>query len=133
MVDNTLLDNDFDLGWWSVTPEKVQQYLQAVGDTNQEYYTHQLVPPLALAAYALGTLLQRLNLPPGAIHSLQEVDALHPVGFGEEVRATARLERSRRRGNLEFLGAAYWLENARGQLVQTGKSTVLITRPAQGD
>ena len=130
-MDATSLHRDFGLGAWTVTEEMVRQYLDAVGDANQQYYTHRLVPPLALAAYTLGALLKKLDLPSGAIHSLQEVETYQPVGFGEEIKATARLERPRRRGNLEFIGASYLLEDSRGERVQAGKSTVLIARGDQ--
>lgn len=127
-MEENSLETDIELGSWIVTEDMVRRYLSAVGDANQEYYTHRLVPPLALAAYALGALLQRLGLPPGAIHSLQEVDTVQAVGFGEEINSTARIERPRKRGNLEFVSASYFLENSTGERVQSGKSTVLITR-----
>lgn len=128
-LDAISLETDIELGVWAVTGYMVRQYLGAVADTNWEYFVHRQVPPLALAAYALGALLERLNLPPGAIHSLQEVETLQGVGFGEEIKATARLERPRRRGDLEFISASYFLDNSLGERVQTGKSTVLISRP----
>jgi hypothetical protein len=39
----------------------------------------------------------------------------------------ATVERPRRRGNLEFITAAIQLTDAVGQVVQTGKTTVLVT------
>jgi acyl dehydratase len=131
-LDINLTETDFDLGSWTVTQEMVGQYLEAVGDANPQYYAYRLVPPLALAAYALGALLKRLDLPPGAIHSLQEVETLQPVGFDQEIKATARLERPRRRGDLEFISAGYRLEDSQGRPVQAGKGTVLISRSGQG-
>ncbi|HZA23128.1 MAG TPA: hypothetical protein VFA32_11085 [Dehalococcoidia bacterium] len=123
-------ETDIDLGVWHITEDKVRQYLDAVADGSQAYYQHSLVPPLALAAYTLGSLLGKLDLPPGAIHSLQETETLQPVAFGEEIRATARVERPRRRGDLEFTTVSYHLDNSKGQRVQTGKTTVLVTRAA---
>ncbi len=124
------LETDIELGVWHVTEDKVRQYLDAVADGSQVYYQYGLVPPLALAAYALGSLLEKLELPPGAIHSLQEIETLQPVAFGEEVKATARVERPRRRGDLEFTTVSYCVDNSAGQRVQTGKTTVLVTRAA---
>jgi acyl dehydratase len=117
---------DIDLGCWKVTEELVRRYLDTTGDLNQDYYQCGLAPPLALAAWALGALLAKLDLPPGAIHSLQEVDTVQATKLGEEIRCTARWERPRRRGDLEFVAASYVLKNSQGEKVQTGKSTVLV-------
>src|SRR5918996_4519528 len=92
---------EITLGAWKVGEESVRQYLKAAGDMHLEYFEVNLVPPLALAAYALGALLEKLALPPGAIHSLQEMETLGPVEMGEEIRGAARLERPRRRGSLQ--------------------------------
>ena len=119
-------ESEFDIGCWHITEDHVRQYLAAVGDAQQEYYQLGLVPPLVLTACALGGLLDRLALAPGAIHSLQEVETLEPVEIGEQISGTARLERPRRRGDLEFTTFSYTLSSASGIKVQAGKSTVLV-------
>lgn len=129
-MEATSLETDIDLGVWHITEDRVRQYLLAVADGSQEYFQHNLVPPLALAAYTLGALLEKLSLPPGAIHSLQEIETVQPVAIGEEIKATARVERPRRRGNLDFITISYCLDNSNGQPVQTGKTTVLVTGTA---
>lgn len=125
-MDTVPPEAEITLGVWKVGEESVRQYLKAVGDTRLEYFQADLVPPLALAAYALGALLEKLALPPGAIHSLQEVETLGPVKMEEEISGVARLERPRRRGSLQFTTASYILQKGNGQQVQTGKSTVLV-------
>ena len=119
-------DTDLELGTWTVTEDAVRQYLGAVGDAQPAYFDCKLAPPVALAAWTLGRLLQKLALPSGAIHSLQELESCGGVHFGEEVRATAYPGRPRRRGNLEFLTTGYTLRNSIGEKLLTGKSTVLI-------
>ncbi len=126
-MEATSLESEVELGTWNVSEELARQYLEAVGDQCREYFDHSLVPPLALSAYALGALLRKLNLPPGAIHSLQEVETLRPVKFEESITGVAGIERPRRRGNLEFTTVSYALTDLTGQRVQTGKSTVLVT------
>jgi acyl dehydratase len=129
-LEATSLETDIDLGVWPMTEERVKRYLDAVGDDSQAYFHYSLVPPLALAACTLGALLEKLSLPPGAIHSLQEIETVQPVTIGEEIRATARVERPRRRGSLKFITVSYGLDNSEGQRVQTGKTTVLVTSEA---
>ena len=125
-MGTTSPQSEIQLGCWTITQDLVRQYLGAVGDSQLAYFDHLMVPPLALSAYALGGLLDKLPLPPGAIHSLQEITTVRPVEFGEQITAVAQLERPRQRGGLEFTTASYVLTNSAGAQVQTGKTTVLV-------
>ena len=119
------METDIDLGCWPLTEEKVRQYLAAVGDPPDLYLQYGLAPPLALSAYALGALLDKLNLPPGTIHSTQEMEVAGPVAIGQEISGRAVLERPRRRGGWQFITVTYTLQDSGGATVQTGKTTVL--------
>ena len=70
-------------------------------------------------------MLERLSLPAGTIHSIQEMEALAGVAIGEEIRGEARPERPRTRGGLRFMSVGYTLSRTSGEVVQTGKTTVL--------
>lgn len=119
-----------ELGSWELTEEFVQDYLGAVGDSLPLYTNHGLVPPVALAARALGSLLEHLELPPGAIHSLQDVAAIKPVAVGQAVTARASVGDPRRRGGMEFITAAVCVTDKAGTDVLSSKSTVLVVDPA---
>lgn len=125
------MEQDIDLGSWQLTEEKIRQYLEAVGDSPELYLQRGLAPPLALSAYALGALLEKLNLPPGTVHSLQEMEAAGPVAIGQEINGRAVLERPRHRAGLQFTTVTYTLQDGSGAPVQTGKTTVLT--PAGAD
>jgi len=114
------------LGPWIVTEECVRQYLDAVGDASSLYLETRLVPPLALAAYALGSLLEKLDLPPGTIHIIQEVETCGPISFGEVISGTARLGPSKRMGGRQFISVTFALANGRGQKVLNGATTVSV-------
>lgn len=122
----TFTGTELELGRWSLTGESVRRYLEAVGDDPDLYFRQGLVPPLALSAYALGALLEKLALPPGTIHSIQEMDAALPVSIGETVTGAAVVERPRRRGAWQFTTVAYTLKDKTGATVQTGRTTVLV-------
>ena len=124
------MESEIELGSWELTAERVKQYLEAVGDGPELYFQIGLVPPLALSAYVLGALLEKLALPAGAIHSLQEIDSLLPVSLGQHITGRALVERPRQRGSLQFTTVAYTLTNAEGVTVQTGKTTVLVAAGA---
>ena len=119
-----------ELGNWRVTEEWGRRYLEAVGDDRPEYLESGMAPPLGLTAWALGSLLERLALSPGAIHSSQELEVLCPVQWGEVISATASIDGPKRRGGLEFITASYSLEDGSGRPVLKGKSTVLNIDPA---
>ena len=119
-------ERDLDLGSFDAAPDLVEAYLRSVGDSLPVYHETGIVPPLYLAATALGSLLRRLALPPGAIHSLQEVATLKPVPIGGEIKVSASLEKPRRRGGLEFITAVCTVE-LEGKVALTSKSTVLLT------
>ncbi|MDE2780104.1 MAG: hypothetical protein OXI91_10565 [Chloroflexota bacterium] len=114
-----------DLGAWTLTEETVREYLEAVGDDLDLYLERGMAPPLALCAYALGAMLEKLSLPAGTIHSIQEMEALAGVAIGEEIRGEAMPERPRTRGGLRFMSVGYRLSTMSGEVVQTGKTTVL--------
>lgn len=116
-----------DLGGWEVDEEFVREYLAAVGDPSPAYFGHGLAPPLALAARTLGSLLEQLALPPGAIHSLQEITSLAPVPFGQEVTAKASLGPVKRRAGMDFITAGFTLKDLHGRDMLGGKSTVLVS------
>lgn len=117
---------EVDLGAWEITEERVKQYLDAVGDASPVYPQAGLVPPLALAAYALGALLQKLVLPPSTIHSLQGLETHQPVQFGDKITGIARLGSPKVRGGYGFITISYTLHDGADQKVLTGKSTVLV-------
>jgi hypothetical protein len=128
-----LEQRELALGPWAITAERVQQYLKAVGDTSSLYFETGLAPPLALAAYAVGALLEKLNLPPGTIHMIQEMETLAPISFGEAISGAARLGRPKRLGERQFISVTFLLANGRGQKVLAGTSTVAVPLSFQPD
>ena len=122
------------LGLWNFTADLIADYISATGDSSQIYMDNKVVPPLALSAKVLGRLLEVLHLPPGTIHSLQEIHSLESVSIGETIEGLASVSQTRRRANFEFTTVEYSLTNSIGQVVQTGKTTVLRTHEdAEGD
>ncbi|PKB71611.1 MAG: hypothetical protein BZY87_04405 [SAR202 cluster bacterium Io17-Chloro-G6] len=115
-----------DLGSFDTAPDSVDEYLRSVGDSLPIYKETGIVPPLFLAASALGSLLRKLAFPPGAIHSLQEVTVLAPMATGSEIKVGALMEKPRRRAGLEFITAICNVQSG-GQTALTSKSTVLLT------
>jgi acyl dehydratase len=117
---------EIDLGSWTLDAEFVGEYLGAVEDTSGLYGSLGVVPPMALAARALGGLMEALALPPGTVHASQEVEHRGMVVVGQEVSCVARLSRPRRHGDWSLVSAEFAVSNPGGEVVLVGKSTVLV-------
>jgi hypothetical protein len=102
-VPLTLIDlpagHVFETIVFSVDAERSRAYRGAVADALPLYEAEALVPPLALAALALGGLLNQVGLPPGSLHVNETVEGrvVVPVGASVECRATLA-QRSQRGG-----------------------------------
>ena len=125
-------DAEIDLGSWQITADAVREYLDAVGDDLPIYHDTGLAPPLMLTARVVALLLDRLSLPDGAIHSLQDVETVSPPRIGMTATTAAQVEPARERGGLRFLTVNYSITDANGGAqVQRGRTTVLL--PASDD
>ena len=115
------------LGTWEITVDAVEQYLAAVGDKLPIYLASGAAPPLMLAAWVVGRLLERLSLPDGAIHSLQDVETINAPSIGALVSAEAQVEPARQRGGMRFLTVHYTVTQDKGGLIlMRGRTTVLL-------
>lgn len=122
-------ERNLDLGSFDATHDSVDEYLASVGDTLPIYKENGIAPPLYSAASALGALLRELALPPGAIHSLQEVETLTPVAIGDQVKINALVQKPRRKAGLEFVTVVCSVESG-GNVSLRSKSTVLVPSEA---
>ena len=117
-----------DLGSWTLTHQWVSAYLRATG---QEDDAGGAVPPLALAARALASLLEKLELPGGAVHGGQEVECHRSASIGERVGITAEVGRPSQRGDFRFIVAGFTVRGSAEDTILTGKCTVILSRSAQ--
>ena len=116
---------NLDLGSFYASHDSVDEYLVSVGDALPVYKDIGIAPPLYSAALGLGFLLRELALPPGAIHSLQEVETRKPIPIGSEVKVRVLVEKPRRRAGLEFVTVVCTVESD-GAVALISKSTVLV-------
>ena len=123
-------ENQINLGTWELTENWLDKYLLSVGDTSSEYIESKMVPAIAISALVIGALLETLKLPKGTIHSLQDIETIIPVSIGESVSGNAELSQTRQRGELKFITVRYLVNNAEGEAVQVGRSTVLVPQEA---
>lgn len=108
----------------SMSAAEVRAYLEATGERSELWETH--VPPLALGALTLAGLMDRIEVPPGIVHTRQEFDFRRVVAIDEPL--TVRISvasHSERRGALI---AAFESEivTASGEAVGGGRATVMV-------
>lgn len=120
-------DNAISLGSWAVNSEAVHEYLSAVGDNLPLYMDSQCAPPIMLAARVVALLLERLSLPDGSIHSLQDIEAVQAIRVGSMVSAEATVDPVRERGGMRFLTVNYTVsDEPAGSNLMRGRTTVLL-------
>lgn len=123
-------DTTIDLGTWEITPDAVREYLSAVGNDLPVYRASGKAPALMLAARVVGRLLERLSLPDGAIHSLQDVETMRAPRIGSRVSAVAQVEPVRERSGMRFLTVSYTVADGDSPVLR-GRATLLL--PAAAD
>jgi hypothetical protein len=113
----------FDAITFVVTPEAAQAYRAAV-DEHMKAGASPSVPPLALAAFALGRLLEHVGLPAGSLHTSESLEFHQAVSEGSIVECRARLsQRSVRSGWVVSVLDSEIL--AEGTLAVSARATVL--------
>lgn len=112
------------------TADEVAAYCRATGDEALAGLIAEagvgapIVPPLALAAWALRSLMQQYPLPAGVVHSSQEAAFSRMVQAGEEVYCEARVSnRSERAGGL-FIVIDLAGRTKDGEPVFTARTTI---------
>jgi acyl dehydratase len=108
----------------------VRSYVEAVEDTTIGRHPRS-VPPMALAALAIGALLKSAGLPEGAVHVAQELSFARSVRPGEALTASARvLSRGERQGWI-LMGVDLTVADDSGISVMDGRAT--LTFPAEAE
>lgn len=110
---------------------EVQLYLASAGEANPLFENHQLVPPTAIAAFALRGVLKELGLPPGAIHIAHEMSFNPAVHSNQSIVFYARLTQNAVRSGWRFVTIDFHglliKASVEGKQVVVGRSTVVIS------
>ncbi len=87
---------------FTVDAERSRAYREATGDTLPLYDEQDAVPPLAVAAFALGALMTVIDLPDGTLHVNESLQAHAPVPVGADADCTPTVTRSSMRAGTVF-------------------------------
>ena len=110
----------------------ISTYLKAVEDTSRLYQDTKLVPPMAIAAYAMAALSQGISLPPGTIHVSQELEFIDTVSVNDSLVSHAKVSRKQERGKLHLLTVDLNVFNQNQQAVLAGKTTFILPEQDNG-
>ena len=118
---------------FTISGPELSAYLEATGRGEGRAGSGTVVPPVAVAAFALRRLAGDLALEPGSVHGGQEYEFRRAVSIGEPLVATSRIaNRSSRRGTAIMIIDQE--VRAAGEVVVTGRSTLAVPEArATGD
>ena len=104
----------------------ISEYIKAVEETSSLYQDEELVPPMAVAAYAMAALSEGMSLPMGTLHVSQGVEFMGSVSIGDSIITYARVTRKQDRGKLHLLTIDLNVFNQRQKAVLSGKASFLL-------
>ena len=84
------------------------------------------VPPMAVAALTLRSLIEEMTLPAGSIHASQELEFVRAVEAGERITCRAWLSHRSQRGGWWVLAVEMEGADESGQTVLAGRLTVMV-------
>ena len=104
----------------------VAAYLKAVEETSALYQAAGLVPPTAVAAYAMSSLSNSISLPPGTIHVSQELEFIDTVGVGDTILCKAKVVKKQDRGGLHLMTVGLEVFSQDQKKVLAGKTGFVL-------
>ncbi len=109
-----------------LAPERVRQYLVAVGSESPLYHrNNKLTPPLAIAAWVLAGLIEAIGLPPGSVHATQEFSFMDTAAIGSTLNAEAEVVQAAVRAGMDVIVVEIRAAHA-GRPVLTGRSMLMM-------
>ena len=122
---------EFPPSSYKLDSSMVAMYLKAVEDTSSLYQDTELVPPMAVAAYAMAALSESISLPSGTIHVSQELEFIDTVSIKDTITSYAKVSRKQSRSKFHLLTVELNVFNQRQKAVLAGKTSFIL--PAYGE
>ncbi len=127
-VNYDKLVTGFELPVATLTMDRatVSKYTEAVEEPVGPYQDTGLVPPMAVAACALGALAGSIAFPPGGIHASQEFEFVGAVSVGDTLTTSARITQRQNRGKLQIMAMEFAVLDNGQKAVLSAKSTFIL-------
>jgi acyl dehydratase len=108
----------------------LRQYIEATEDGASAALGDEAVPVMAVAALAVRSLLEGVELPAGALHVGQELECRRLLNVGESLAAKAQVASAGERSGWFLVAIDLRVEDGSGEAVLVGRST--LTAPTGG-
>ena len=118
--------HEFTPSSYKLDSSVVAAYLKAVEDTSSLYQDTGVVPPMAIAAYAMAALSDAICLPPGTIHVSQEFDFLDTASIDDTFTSCATVSKNQSRGKFHLLVVGLNVINQHQKAVLSGKTSFIL-------
>jgi acyl dehydratase len=110
----------------------VSSYLAATREPNALLQGDELVPPMAVAAFAMAAQMQGVTFPSGTVHVSQDIEFLHLVRVGDTITCYSKISRKHFRGGLYIMATDMTVLNQNQEKVLTGKVGFVLPDPGAG-
>jgi hypothetical protein len=107
-------------------PARVFTYCNAVDENAGLYQEAKVVPPMAIAAFAMAALSENISLPPGTIHVSQEIEFKGTTAVDETIISYAKVSRKQDRGKLHLMTIELSVLNQDKREVLAGKTSFIL-------
>jgi acyl dehydratase len=116
---------------FTLDASRVSAYLAATRDSEAMFQKEGLVPPMAVAAFAMIAQAQGVTFPSGTVHVTQELDFLIPVRVGDTITCHSKVSRKNFRGGLYIMATELTVLNQKQEKVLTGKVGFVLPSPGK--
>lgn len=110
---------------YTLDRDLIAGYLSVVGSEPSLYQPGDMVPPTAMAALGMRTLLNGLGLPAGAVHVAQELNMHRTATWDQNVVCSARVAQTSQRKDGQFLVLEFEIADEDGSPILEGRTIVI--------
>lgn len=103
----------------------MRQYIEATEDEASPALGDEVVPAMAVAALAIRSLLEGMELPAGALHVGQELEYRRALKVGEGLAVKAQVASVGERGGWSLAAIDIKIEDESGRAILIGRSTLM--------
>ncbi len=119
---------EFPPSRYQLDSSTIATYHRAVEETDSLYQDTELVPPMAIATFAMAALSECMLLPSGAIHVAQELEFIDTVRKEDVITCHAKVSRKQERGGLRLLTIDLNVFDQEQKAVLAGKTSFILPK-----
>lgn len=117
---------------YTLDSSRVTAYLAATREPEVMFQRDGLVPPMAVAAFAMIAQAQGVTFPSGTVHVSQELDFQKQVRVGDTITCYSKVSRKNFRGGLYIMATELTVLNQKQEKVLSGRVGFVLPAPAPG-